>query len=40
MSKTIFEISLTPKIKIAIQTALVTNETVFYKKIFFTAGFA
>ena len=39
MSKTIFAISLTPKIKIAIQTALVTRETVLSKKIFFTAGF-
>ena len=39
MSKTILAISLTPKINIAIQTALVTRETVFSKKIFFTAGF-
>ena len=38
INKKILAISFTPKIKIAIQTALATSENVFSKKIFFTAG--
>ena len=38
INKKILAISFTPKIKIAIQTALATSENVFSKKILFTAG--